>query len=297
MPACSFSQPQWLGEPAVGQTLLIHAEQGFGDTLQFCRFAPIAAARGLRIILEVQKPLVRLLRSLPDVEQVIAQGDTLPLFDLQCATMSMPLAMRTIMETIPAVGPGQANYLHADPIKVAAWQARLDADPGRRLKVGLVWAGNPALVAADQRRSLPTERLTVFKDISNVRLFSLQKNGPAAPDWLPLTDHMEEMADFADTAALIANLDLVISVDTAVAHLAGALGKPVWLLDRFDHCWRWLDGRRDSPWYPTLSIYRQATAGAWEEVMMKVAHDLSTLACSQAGKAQPGSPSSILMIL
>jgi tetratricopeptide (TPR) repeat protein len=273
-----FAHPQWRGEAAPGRTLLIHAEQGFGDTLQFCRYAPLAAARGPRVILEVPKPLVRLLRCLSGVDQVVAFGETLPPFDLHCPMLSLPLALRTTLETVPGTTP----YLQADPARVEAWQARLIAGAGRAPRVGLVWAGNPRnhspeLAATDRRRSLPPERLASLFDVPGVRFFSLQKAGPLAPESFSLADFMAEMEDFADTAALVANLDLVISVDTAVVHLAAALGKPVWVLDRFDSCWRWL-GRRDSPWYPTLRLYRQPRPGDWNRVLAEVTRDLRVVA-------------------
>jgi tetratricopeptide (TPR) repeat protein len=276
-----FVQPQWRGEAAEGQTLLIHAEQGFGDTLQFCRYAPRAKARGLRVIMEVQPPLVRLLSGLPGVDLVTGRGgDALPPFDLHCPMLSLPLVLGT--NTVATI-PGAAPYLNADAAQIAAWRKRLAGEDGRGLRVGLAWAGNPrshsrALAAVDRRRSLNPNRLAPLFELSDVQCFSLQKGGPAAPAGFPLTDFMNEMDDFADTAALVANLDLVISVDTAVAHLAAALGKPVWLLDRFDSCWRWLTDRRDSPWYPGLRLYRQPQPGDWDSVMAGVSRDLRNLA-------------------
>ena len=274
----AFAQPQWHGEPEAGRTLLLHAEQGFGDTIQFCRYAALAAARGLRVVMEVQKPLVRLLGSLAGVDRVVARGEPLPAFDLHCPMLSMPLALGTTVENIP----GASAYLRADGTQAAAWRRRLDAMPEPGLRVGLAWAGSPRgqareCVATDRRRSLPPERLRPLFATPGVQFFSLQKLGPEAPEDLPLVHLMHEMDDFADTAALVANLDLVISVDTAVAHLAGALGRPVWLLDRFDACWRWLDGRRDSPWYPALHIYRQPQPGDWDAVLAEVARDLQSL--------------------
>jgi Flp pilus assembly protein TadD len=275
----SFVQPQWRGGAAEGRTLLIHAEQGFGDTLQFCRYAPLAAARGFRVIIEAPRPLVRLLRSLPAVDQVVGYGEDLPAFDLHCPMLSMPLAFETTVATIPSA----LFYLRADTAQTAAWRTRLAGIGGGALRVGLVWAGNPRshspeLTAVDRRRSLAPEQLAPLFSHPGVQFFSLQKGGPAAPAEFPLIDFMGEMTDFVDTAALISNLDLVISVDTAVAHLAAALGKPVWMLDRFDPCWRWLTGRSDSPWYPTLTLYRQARPGDWGPVLADVVRDLHRLA-------------------
>ncbi len=284
-----FAQPQWRGEAAAGRTLLIHAEQGFGDTMQFCRYASLVAARGLRVIMEVQEPLARLLRSLAGVELVVARGEATPAFDLHCPMLSLPLALGTTLANIPGVVP----YLHADAAKVAAWHTRLKAMVDQGPRIGLAWAGNPrkhsrGLAAVDGRRSMTPDRLAPLFDLPGMRFFSLQKDGPAASEEFPLIDLMHEMEDFADTAALIANLDLVISVDTAVAHLGAALGKPVWVLDRFDPCWRWLAGRRDSPWYPTLRLYRQARPGDWDAVVAEVVHDLRSRAVADCPSSQAG---------
>jgi tetratricopeptide (TPR) repeat protein len=265
----AFTQPQWRGEAAVGRTLLIHAEQGLGDTLQFCRYAALAADRGVRVVMEVQAPLVRLLRGLPGVDRIVARGDDLPAFDLHCPMQSMPLALGTTLQTIPRGGA----YLQADAAVAAAWHARLGGMGDRRPRVGVAWAGNPGMIR-DRGRSLRPDRLSSLFGVAGVWFFSLQKDGRDAP----VTDLMAEMVDFADTAGLVANLDLVISVDTAVAHLAAGLGKPVWLLDRFDPDWRWLLGRRDSPWYPSLTVYRQPAPGDWDTVLTAVAGDLRTMA-------------------
>jgi tetratricopeptide (TPR) repeat protein len=279
----SFAQPQWRGEPAAGRTLLLHAEQGFGDTLQFCRYATLAAARGLRVVMEVQPPLVRLLRGLDGVAQVLARGEALPPFDLHCPMMSMPLAFGTTPETIPA----SAAYLHADADSATQWAERVARLPAPGLRVGLVWASglrshNAELAAIYRRKSLDhPDRMRPVLATPGVSFFSLQKDGPEAPADLPLHGFMHEMADFADTAALACNLDLVISVDTAVAHLAGALGVPVWLLAPFDACWRWPDGRIDNPWYPSLRVYRQRRAGDWDPVIAEVTRDLQRLAQPQ----------------
>jgi hypothetical protein len=262
-----FAQPQWHGEAAEGRTLLIHAEQGLGDTLQFCRYGALAAARGLRVVMEVQRPLVRLLRGVAGVDWVVARGEDLPAFDFCCAMQSMPLAVGTTVATIPSA----PSYLCADLVEAAIWGERLAAAGRLGPRVGLAWAGDPAMVR-DGRRSLAAERLAPLLALQGLQFFSLQKGG--SPADVGLTDFMDEMEDFADTAALVANLDLVISVDTAVAHLAAALGKPVWLLDRFDPDWRWLLGRRDSPWYPSMRLYRQPKPGDWGSVLAEVAADL-----------------------
>lgn len=265
-----FSQPQWRGEPAAGRTLLIHAEQGFGDTLQFLRYVPMAAARGLRVVLEIPAPLARLAAALPGVAAVVVQGEKIPDFDLHVPMLSLPLAFGTVLETIPAATP----YIKVSEAEAARWRRRL-AGPG--LKLGLVWAGNarrenPSLAAVDRRRSLHPAALLPLFEVPGAEFVSLQKDGPAG---LPLRDYMSEIQDFADTAALITSLDLVIAADTAVAHLAGALGKEVWLLNRHDSCWRWLHGRTDSPWYPTMRLYTQPAPGDWGQVIRQVAADLA----------------------
>jgi tetratricopeptide (TPR) repeat protein len=274
-----FTQPQWRGEAAAGRTLLVHAEQGFGDTLQFCRYGALAAGAGLRVVMEVPKPLVRLVRRGAGIDQVVEAGQPLPSFDLHCPMLSLPLALGTTVATIPR----PTGYLSADPAQVAIWRDRLAGMGRPGLRVGLSWAGNPrthspALAAVDRRRSIDPARLAPLFDVPGVHFISLQKSGPPPPASFPLTDPMPEMEDFDDTASLVANLDLVISVDSAVAHLGAGLGQKVWLLDRFDPCWRWLTGRRDSPWYPTLRIYRQPNPGDWEAVLAEMVPDLRALA-------------------
>ncbi len=264
-----FAQPQWVGERAAGRTLLIYAEQGFGDTLQFCRYAPLAAALGMRVILQVPQPLVRLLASLPGVDRVLADGETPPSFDLVCPMLSLPLAFGATPLNVPA-----EPYLRADP---SAWEGLFVT---RERRIGLVWAGNPRrhsafLAAVDRRRSLDAAALKPLLALRGVRFVSLQKDGGTLPADAGAIDVMDRMRDFADTAALIAKLDLVLSVDTAVAHLAAAMGKPVWLLDRFDPCWRWIAGRTDTPWYPTMRIYRQPAAGDWASVVAAVTRDVA----------------------
>ncbi len=265
----SFVQPRWQGEPREGRSLLIHAEQGMGDMIQFCRYLPMAAAGG-RVVLEVHRPLVRLLSQLPGVGQVVGLGDTLPPFDLQCPMLSLPRMFGMAHE---ADIPSDIPYLRADPALVERWRRRTGGLAG--LRVGLVWAGNPQRLRMDQKRSIALSRLAPLAEVAGVALVSLQKGGAAAgPSGTALDgvmhDWTDELADFADTAALIEILDVVIGVDTAVVHLAGAMGKPVWLLNRFDTCWRWLRERNDSPWYPTLRQFRQPTAGDWDSVVGRV---------------------------
>jgi len=283
-----YTQPLWLGETSLaGRTILLHGEQGFGDVLQFCRYAPLVAALGApdggatgaatpaNVVLEVPYLLARLIRSMPGPQRVIARNEPTSEFDLHCPLLSLPLALGTTLETIPASIP----YLAADPDQERAWRIRLAGLPG--LRVGLVWAGNPragipAASAIDRRRSIALARLAPLGAVPGVSFVSLQKGdrgaeAKAPPPGLALHDWTDELWDFADTAALIAGLDLVISVDTAVVHLAGALGKPVWVLNRYDACWRWLHGRTDSPWYPTARLFRQSSYGDWDSVIAEVA--------------------------
>ncbi len=260
--ARDFSAPLWRGEAIGDRTILLHAEHGLGDTLQFCRYIPFMVCR---IILEVQAPLVRLLSRLPGVMQIVARGDELPPFDLHCPLLSLPHAFGTTLDTIPAGMP----YLSADPALAANWQERLLGLDG--LRIGLVWAGGRRF-KDDHRRSIALKTLAPLGDVSGVSFVSLQKDEAAAqaadpPHGMMLHDFTTDLHDFEDTAALVVNLDLVISVDTAVAHLAGALGKPVWLLNRCDTDWRWLLNRDDSPWYPTLRQFRQSRPGDWNSAI------------------------------
>jgi hypothetical protein len=271
------SKPQWKGEEGDGRTLFIYAEQGFGDTLQFCRYAPLATARSWKVILQVQPALQKLIQSMADVEQVITSEQMIPNFDSRCPMMSLPLAFGTKLETIPHNVP----YLSADETTVEKWRTRLPEANGK-LRVGLVWAGSarahsPDLAAADRHRSMNPELLAPLLDTPNTQFFSLQKLGIKAPDGFALIDYMDECQDFADTAALITTLDLVISVDTAIVHLTGAMGKPVWVMNRFNNCWRWLQKREDSPWYPSLRLFRQPEQGDWETVVAAVKQSLMGL--------------------
>lgn len=281
-PRHSFSQPLWLGESGLEtKTLLLHAEQGFGDTIQFARYVPLAADRAARVVLRVPGSLVSLLSGLDPRVIVIAEGDPLPAFDLHCPFMSLPLAFGTRLDTVPADIP----YLAAPAQRVQFWRRRVAPLPG--LRIGLVWAGaprqfQPSANVVDRRRSITLGHYAWLAAIPNVSLVSLQKGEAAAqtrspPSGLTIHDWSESLDDFAETAALIAALDLVISVDTAVVHLAGALGKPVWMLNRFDTCWRWLLERDDSPWYPTLRQFRQPAPGDWESVMRAMAAALAAM--------------------
>ncbi len=265
-----------------GRTVLVVHEEGFGDTLQFLRYLPLLAQRGARVSVAVPPPLTRLLRAVPGVSDVPDGGAPVPAHDFHCSFNGLPRAFETTLETIPCDVP----YLPADRALSQQWAVRL-TDNGR-LRVGLCWAGQarpwlPGFLGLDHRRSIQLAALAPLAAVPGVQFVSLQK-GPAGEEAraaaLALLDVMDDVHDFADTAALVANLDLVISVDTSVVHLAGALGKPVFLLDRYDNCWRWLSGREDSPWYPTLRIFRQVRSGEWGSVIEAVATALADMAVS-----------------
>jgi tetratricopeptide (TPR) repeat protein len=292
-----LAQPKWLGQESLGgRTILLQCEQGLGDTIQFCRYAERVAALGARVILEVPAALRRLLEGLPGVTQLVVEGEPLPAFDLYCPLLSLPLAFKTTLASIPSSVP----YLQADPERSRYWQRRLGER--RKARVGLVWCGafrpeQPELWSVNERRNVPLEKLALLAH-PGVEFYSLQKGLTTESERPPLAslgsqglqinDFTAELADFADTAALITQLDLVISVDTSTAHVAGALGKPLWLLNRFDTCWRWLLDRQDSPWYPTLRLYRQQRPGDWEDVLTRVRADLQQLVERPAERGAPG---------
>ena len=250
-----------------GRTVLVYAEQGFGDTLQCLRFVPMVQRLAGRVVLEVPAGLLRLARTVAPGVEVIAVGSPAPAYDRSVPIFHLPWALGITLDNLPARVP----YLAADPAAVAGWRARLASVPGRR--VGLIWAGAPrplhsAAAEIDKRRSIPLELLAPLAELPGVSLVSLQKG--AKVSGMALIDWTDELADFADTAALMEALDLIIAVDTGPMHLAAALGRPVWMLNRHDSCWRWLLGREDSPWYPTLRQFRQAAPGDWGEVVGRV---------------------------
>ena len=271
-----WSRPQWLGrEPLQGKTLLLHAEQGLGDTLHFARYAALAAERGARVILEVQPPLVELLRTLKGVDQVIARGDPLPPFDLHAPLLSMPLAFGTTVDTIPAA----PAYLAADPAKAAAWAQRLGLK--HALRIGLAWSGN-ALQENDRNRSIPLAALLAHLP-PGLEYVSLQNevrsSDQAALEAGDVRHFGEDLIDFTDTAALCSQMDAVVSICTSGAHLAGALGKDTHLmLTNVGVCWRWLTDRRDTPWYPSTTLYRQGLDNDWRPVFAEVSRALEVLA-------------------
>jgi len=263
-----FQQPLWLGQTSLqGKTVLLHAEQGLGDTLQFCRYAPHIAALGATVLLEVQAPLRHLLESLAGAAQLVVQGEALPPFDFHCPLMSLPLALRTELSTIPAQSP----YLRADPVKIEAWRQRLAAYP--RPWIGLTWSGNPAHVN-DHNRSIPLAALAPLFQAAGSFISVQTQVGEADRDAFVrfgMVDVADALHDFSESAALLACLDQMVTVDTAAVHLAGALGVPATLMLPYNADFRWLTGRADTPWYPTLTLVRQTRSGAWHEVATQVA--------------------------
>jgi tetratricopeptide (TPR) repeat protein len=268
----NFSQPLWSGkEPLEGKTILLHAEQGYGDTIQFCRYVPEVARRGARVVLEVQAGLESLLKDLSGVHRILVRGQPLPECDFHCPLLTLPLAFNSSLATIPGAVP----YLFADSGRSAAWSGKL----GRRTRprVGLVWSGSN-VHANDRQRSIPlSSMLGLISDRAD--FISLQKE-IRDPDRQVLEQHGkiafpgQELSDFRETAALLSNLDLVVSVDTAAAHLAGALGKPLWLLLPHIPDWRWMHDRADSPWYPSARLWRQKAEGDWNSILEEMATEL-----------------------
>jgi hypothetical protein len=261
-----YPQPTWDGSPPAGKALLLYAEQGLGDTLLFARFVPLVAAMGARVILDVQRPLASLLRQWPDVT-VVATGDPLPPFDLHLPMPSLPLVFGTTLATVPSRVP----YLHAEqtPIPVPF--------PSDKLKVGFVWAGNPRH-KNDRNRSIAVSALFSLASIAGTQPYALQLERPGEAAGLgDAIDLAPYLTDFAATAAVLQRLDLLISVDTAVVHLAGALARPAWVLLPFSADWRWLEDRDESPWYPTARLFRQSAPGDWPGVVDRVARQLRHL--------------------
>jgi len=286
-PPLRLRQPRWTGQALNGETVLLYAEQGFGDTLQFCRYAPLVAAAGGRVVLVVPKAQGRLMASLDGVAEVLSEeDDVLPAFEYHCPLLSLPYAFGTTLETIPAA----VAYLRADP---SGWAQALAELPG--LKVGLVWAGKsreeqPHAVAIDKRRSMRLADMAPLFSVPGCNFVSLQLGPPMVEMKRTrlsgaLHDFSGRLQDWADTADLVAGLDLVIAVDTAVAHLAGALGKPVWMLNRYDSCWRWFLDRDDTPWYPSMRLFRQGRRGDWAGVIERVRQALTARAAGRQTQA------------
>lgn len=272
----AFRQPQWKGEALQDRTILLHAEQGLGDTIQFIRYVPLVAAQGAQVVVECHKELVSLVGNVEGVQRAVARGERLPEFDMQCPLLTLPLVLGTTTETIPARVP----YIAPDPSLLDNWGEKVRHD-GSPLKVGLVWAGK-----MEHRhlryRSCSLETLAPLGRLPGVSFYSLQKGEAAAqaktpPEGMRLLDYTDDISDFSDTAALTAHLDLVLSIDTSVAHLAGAMGKEVWTLLPYELDWRWMIDREDSPWYPTMRLFRQPCHGDWQSVVDRVKVELESL--------------------
>ncbi len=272
----NFPQPQWHGEPIHDRTILLHAEQGFGDAIQFARYAPLVAARGAKVILEVHAGLATALRTLPGVSQLIERGVPLPPFDVHCPLVSLPLAFGTDMDSIPASVP----YIVPEPERVFQWRTRLG--PRRVMRIGIAWSGNPGH-REDARRSIPLARLTDLLADRPDREFHVVQNEVRESDKATLAalphvrDYSRDLRSFADAAALVSLMDVVITVDTAIAHLAGAMGWPVWVLLPTVPDWRWMLERDDSPWYPSMWLFRQKRRDEWDPVLMEVARQLDDM--------------------
>lgn len=276
------SAKKWrYGENISGKTIILHSEQGFGDTLQFVRYATLVAKKGATVILDCQPALAALLANVEGVSQVITNHEALPVFDLYTPLMSLPLLFNTTVENIPAEIP----YIKINADLTHQWKTLLSNK--QKLKVGLVWAGNARkndydinAHYVDQRRSITLEQLNPLSTVKNIQWVSLQKDDPAkqiktANHDFKFEDYTAELTTFLETAAVITHLDLVITVDTAVAHLAAALGKPTWVLSRFDSCWRWLENRNDSPWYPTIRLFHQKKPGDWNTPILEIVEALT----------------------
>jgi tetratricopeptide (TPR) repeat protein len=272
-----FDKPLWSGGGLDGKTILLHAEQGMGDSIQFARYAAMVAAAGGRVVLECQAPLTALFATLDGPDEIVARGDALPDFDLHAPLLSLPRIFKTALDTIPETGP----YLAADTARGRKFAATLDR---KRFNVGIVWAGKPTH-RNDRNRTAGIAPFIDLLGTPGCDFHSLQI-GPRAADIRAtgcaglLRDHAEAIEDFADTAALVSALDLVISVDTSVCHLAGALGKPCWVVLPYTPDWRWLMDRVDSPWYPSLRLFRQESFGDWVGVFARIAAELEAAAAA-----------------
>jgi tetratricopeptide (TPR) repeat protein len=281
----AFNQPMLSNVAQMkGSRILLHAEQGFGDAIQFCRYATMVAEQGATVYLECPPKLSRLFSTLKEVKKVIPRGEELPEFDLHCPLMSLPMVFGTEIKTVP----GTVSYLSADPADVLRWQKQF-ADQPDAYRVGLVWAGQ-STHQKDRHRSLSLHSFAGLSLLPGVRFYSLQVGDSAGqakspPQGMELVDWTSGLNDFADTAAMISQLDLVISVDTAVCHLAGALGKPVWVLVAFQPDWRWLLDRDDSPWYPTAKLFRQPSPQDWGPPLSKIAAELAAILSDEDPRA------------
>ena len=285
-PKYSFDASRWDGSPLGGKTILLHAEQGLGDALQFVRYAPLVKQQGAQVVLQTPKPIVPLLERCEGIDQLVALGDQLPKFDCYASLMSLPALLRTTIDSVPNDVP----YVRIAPELVERWRDNLSLVHGFR--IGIAWQGNREY-RGDHLRSFPLRYFAPLAQVPGVKLLSLQR-GPGAeqasnPD---LGFSLQQFGDdfdrtpFLDTAAVMQNVDLVITSDTAVAHLAGGLGVSVWVALGLSPDWRWMLGRSDSPWYPTMKLFRQPAVGRWDDVFAEMAAELSVLIAQPSkGKA------------
>jgi hypothetical protein len=280
IPYPAFDRPMWLGkEPIEGKTVLVHVDEGLGDTIQFARYIPMLSARGARVILVVESQAQRLLARLSGVCECLSfPANALPAFDMHCPIGSLPLAFGTRLETIPAATP----YLPPPPkAEISSWEERLGPHDG--LRIGLAWSGNPSH-PNDRNRSMPLRTMSRVLEF-DATFVSLQKkpkpDDEALLEELDMLDVAKHLHDLSDTAALIERLDLVITVDTSVAHLSAALGRPTWILLPHTPDYRWLLGRNDSPWYPTVRLFRQPKTGDYDQVIKHVMDELPGFAAKR----------------
>jgi hypothetical protein len=280
LPQLQFEQPRWTGEPLTAKTILLHAEQGLGDVLQFIRYLPLVKARGARVILEAPKSLIQLLSRCPGIDHIIRTGETSPLFDFHAPLLSLPRFLNTTVATIPAHVP----YLSADPALVAHWRDRLKGLPGFRVAIN--WRGR-AGQGFFRLRDIPLHSLALLSMLP-ISLISLQQGAtpqelaevsPRLPIFHPGEDFDQSNGSFMDTAAIMQNVDLVVSSDTSLPHLAGALGVPVWIALPFVAGWQWMRDRGDSPWYPTARLFRQTSPEDWGGVFDQIRAAL--VACAE----------------
>jgi Flp pilus assembly protein TadD len=288
-----FDRPMWNGTALEGKTILLHMEQGLGDAIQFARYIPMVKERGGSIALECRESLIRLFGGFPGVEQLVPEGAPLPKFDVHAPLMSLPFIFKTTFESIPAEVP----YLNPDPKLVEKWRESLGSVS--EFKVGIAWQGNPNH-KWDRHRSIPLSRFESIAEVPGIRLFSLQRNQGVeqirtnmrkVPLQLLLEDSLADRTAWAEAAAIVANLDLMITVDTATAHLAGALGVPTWVLLSKASDWRWLLDRSDSPWYPTMRLFRQEQLGEWDTVFEAVAQALEEFSAEGKHRRNAGTES------
>lgn len=271
-PKPKFLQPQWDGSDITEQTIFIYHEQGLGDTIQFARYIPLVAKYGAKLIFGCQEELKSLMQNIQGVQQALSYREQLPEFNVHCPLLTLPLIFNTTLDNIPSKIP----YIVADSQLTKKWQNRISDDKDK-LKIGIVWASGKGSLS--KIKSISLIAYSHLAEIDNIIFYSLQK-GEAAyqaknpPKKMNLVDYTHKIHDFSDTASLIEHLDLIITVDTAVAHLAGALGKPVWVLLPFERLWPWMANRNDSPWYPTMKLFRQPSPGDWESVMAQVKDEL-----------------------